>query len=155
MKNFKEDKVIIALVVIFLVGTIGFNLENYTGNLLKLQEDKNVPIVSISPSVVTAGEYIEIKVKVRDACVHRTIDFFFDGTEYDGTKKNKGGRKATAIKPGRYKFCKRDYGLVDSSFTLRYKTSPSWDGDYYARVYYWKDRTTKDYVHSYFKVKPN
>jgi hypothetical protein len=151
----KEDKVLIGLLMIFLVGAIGVNLENFTGNFL-LKENGDVPLVTVTPQVLKAGEYVDVNVRVRGACVHPQIEFFFDGVKYDGTRTRPSFSLGDVTKSGRYKFCKNDYGLnKDQSFTVSYKTSPEWDGDYYARVYYWKDKDTKDYLHSYFKVRPN
>ena len=94
-------------------------------------------------------------MQVRNACVDPTIEFFFGGVKYDGTVTSSGGRKAEITKKGRFKFCKNDDDLdADNSFTVTYTTRPDWDGDYYARIYFWKDRDTKDYVNVYFTVKP-
>ena len=154
IKNKKEDKVLIALIVIFLVSIIGFNLNKLTGGIV-IQENKDVPIVTVSPSTIKAGEYVTVNVKVRNACVHPTVELFFSGTKFDGTKTHESFRLGDVTKQGRYKFCKGDYGLKDNSFKVTYKTSAGWGGDYYARVYYWTEDNTKDYVHSYFRVRPN
>ncbi|MBU2639594.1 MAG: hypothetical protein KKG75_02685 [Nanoarchaeota archaeon] len=154
-QKLSEDKVLVALVVIFLVAIIGFNLDKFTGNLT-LQENKDIPIVTVYPSEVKAGEKIYVNVQIRGACVDPTIEFFFSGIKYDGTISRPSFSLGDITKAGRYKFCKGDYGLdIDNSFTVSYQTRPDWDGDYYARVYYWKDRTTKDYLHSYFRMRPN
>ena len=152
--NFSNDKVIIALVTIFLIGLIGTSLSEFTGNLT-LTNNGDIPIVTPLPNEVKAGGKINIKVQVRGACVHPEIEFFFGGVRYNGDKMSSGGRKAEITKKGHYRFCKGDTALdEDNSFTVSYRTRPDWDGDYYARVYYWKDRDTKDFLHSYFKVRP-
>lgn len=153
-KNPSQDKVLIALLIIFLIGFIGTSLSELTGKFT-LQSNEKVPVVTVSPQQIKAGEKINVNVQIRDACVDPTVEFFFGGTNYDGTKVSSGGRKAEVTEKGRFKFCKGDYELdKDNSFTVSYKTRPEWDGDYFARVYYWKDRRTKDYVHAYFVVKP-
>ncbi|MAG52725.1 MAG: hypothetical protein CMH62_02065 [Nanoarchaeota archaeon] len=153
--NFSNDKVLIALVTIFLVGLIGTNLPQFTGNFT-LTNNNDLPIVSTSPERIKAGEKLNINVQVRGACVDPEIELYFGGVRFDGTEDTNGGRKATITKKGRYKFCKNDYELDDTnSFTVSYRTRPDWDGDYFARVYYWEDRTTKDYLHSYFTITPN
>jgi len=152
--NFSNDKVLIALITIFLVAIIGSNLSDFTGNLTFTNNGK-IPIVTSFPSEIKAGEKISINIQVRGACVHPEIEFFFGGVRYNGDIESTGGRKAEVTKKGRFKFCKDDSDLdADNSFTVEYRTRPNWDGDYYARVYYWKDRNTKDFLHSYFKVKP-
>ena len=154
-KTISQDKVLIALLTIFLIGIVGTSLSELTGKIT-LQNNEKVPIVTVSPQKMKAGETVNVNVKVRGACVDPTIEFFFGGTTYDGTKVNSGGRKAEVTEKGRFKFCKGDYELdKDNSFTVSYKTRPEWDGDHFARVYYWKDRRTKDYIHTYFVVKPN
>lgn len=155
VKNLGEDKVLIALVTIFLIGLIGTSLDQFTGNFT-LQTNDNIPIVTIFPQQVIAGEKVNVKVQVRGACVDPTVEFFFGGVKYDGTREGSGGRKAEVTKKGRFKFCNGDYELdKDNTFTVSYQTRPDWSGDYFARVYYWKDKNTKDYLHSYFVVKPN
>tara|TARA_Y100000310_G_C20552292_1_gene748703 strand:- start:632 stop:1108 length:477 start_codon:yes stop_codon:yes gene_type:complete len=153
-KGFENDKVLVALVALLLVGVVGFNLDKFTGNFT-LTENKDIPIVTSFPKEIKAGEKINVNVQVRGACVHPEIEFHFGGVKYDGTTGNTGGRKGTVTEKGKFKFCKGDYELnKDNSFDVDYRTRPDWDGDYYAKVYYWKDRKTKDYVNSYFKVKP-
>ena len=153
-EHLSKDKALVALTEIFLVAIIGFNLNKFTGNLT-LVENKDIPIVTIYPQEIKAGEKIYVNIQVRGACMHPTVEFFFSGIKYDGTVARPSFSLGDTTKQGRYKFCKGDYGLdIDNSFTVAYQSQPDWDGDYYARVYYWKDRTTKDYLHSYFRVRP-
>ncbi len=143
MANFSKDKVLVALVAMFLIGVIGSTFSDLTGNLT-LRTNNDVPIVTTSSSVIGAGSKINVNVQVRGACVHPTVEFYFDGKKYDGTPESTGGRKAEVTKKGRYKFCKGDYGLDDkNSFIVSYRTRPDWDGDYYASVYYWEDKNKK------------
>ncbi|MAF51275.1 MAG: hypothetical protein CMH64_04260 [Nanoarchaeota archaeon] len=152
--NLTNDKVVIGLITIFLIAFIGSNLDQLTGNLT-LTNNGQIPIVKISPNEIKAGEKANVNIQVRGACVHPKVELYFGGVRYDGEVQSSGGRKAEITKKGRFKFCKGDYELdSDNSFTISYRTRPDWDGDYYARVYYWKDRDTKDFLHSYFKVRP-
>jgi hypothetical protein len=154
MANFSNDKVLVALVTMFLVGAIGSTFSDFTGNFA-LRTNNDMPIVTTSPNPVGAGSKINVNVKVRGACVDPTVEFYFGGKKYDGTKESSGGRKADVTKKGKYKFCKGDYELDNKdSFTVSYRTRPDWDGDYYAKVYYWKDKDTKDDLRSYFRVRP-
>lgn len=154
LKNLGEDKVFIALITIFLIGVIGTSIEQFTGNFA-IRVNNDMPIVAVSPRTVTAGEKINVNVIIRGACVNPTVEFYFDGIKSNGERVNSGVRKAEVTQKGRYKFCNGDYELDEkNSFTVSYQTRPDWDGDYFARVYYWKDRNTKDYLHSYFTVKP-
>lgn len=154
LKNLSEDKVLIALLAIFLIGLFGVNMEEFTGRFT-LQTNDDIPIVTVLPQEVKAGEKINVNIKVRGACVDPTVEFYFSGVKYDGERGSSGGRKAEVTHKGRFKFCSEDYELdEDNSFTVSYQTRPNWDGDYFARVFYWKDRNTKDYLHSYFTIKP-
>jgi len=154
LKNLGEDKVFIALITIFLIGAVGTSFEQLTGGFT-LQTNDDIPIVTVFPQEVKAGEKVNVNVKVRGACVDPTVEFYFGGVTYDGERTTSGGRKAEVTQKGRFKFCKDDYELDSvNSFSLSYQTRPEWDGDYFVRVYYWKDKNTKDYLHSYFTVKP-
>ena len=153
-KILSEEKVLVSLIVIFLVAIIGFNLDRFTGNLM-LMENKDIPIVTVYPQDIRAGEKIYVNIQVRGACVDSTVDFFFSGVKYDGSSERSSLRLGDAAKPGRYRYCLGDSGLdIDNSFTVSYQTRPDWDGEYYARVYYWPNSKTRDYLHSYFGVRP-
>ena len=133
---------------------MGTSMEQFTGSFT-VRVNGDMPIVTVSPRTITAGEKIDINVGVRGACVDPTVELYFDGVKSDGERIGSGGRKAEVTQKGRYKFCDGDYELDDTnSFTVSYQTRPDWDGEYYSRVYYWMDKDTKDYVHSYFTVKP-
>lgn len=158
-QNIKVKKqLLIIIVLILLIAIIGFNFEKITGGVIKHQ----YPIVKVYKSgypqqnEVKAGDKVTVQVQVGDYCVSPELSFYFSGVTYAGEKKSAGPRLATATKKGSSRICKGDT-LLDSknTFTVDYRTSPVWDGDYYARVYFWKDRTTKDYLNVYFKVKPS
>ncbi len=154
LKNLGEDKVFIALLTIFLIGAIGTSFEQLTGGFT-LQSNEDIPIVTVFPNEVKAGEKVNVNVKVRGACVVPKVEFYFGGVTYNGERTSSGGRKAEVTQKGRFKFCKDDYELDSTNaFSLSYQTRPDWDGDYFVRVYYWTNKNTKDYLHSYFTVKP-
>ena len=71
-KNLGEDKVLIALITIFLIGFIGTSLNQFTGNFT-LQTNEDIPIVTVSPQQAVAGEKVDVKVQVRGACVDPTV----------------------------------------------------------------------------------
>jgi hypothetical protein len=150
----KDDKVLVGLITVFVVGLLGSNLLGITGNF-SLTNNSQVPIVSSSQGVIKAGEKIDINIQVRGACVDPKVKFYFTGTKYDGRDFSNKVFEEQVVHNGRYKYCQGDYGLdKNNGLTVSYRTRPDWDGEYHARVYYWVDRTTKDYVDTYFKVQP-
>lgn len=151
----EKNKVIIAFVVLVLLALIGFNFDEITG---KVTTKNLIPSVTAFPSEVKAGEMINIKIKPRDACVDPEVGFYFSGKKSDGSIVSSGGRKAVQQPEnvGAFKVCKGDAGILDpdGSFTVSQRTRPEWDGEYYAKIYYWKDRKTKDSINAYFTVNP-
>ncbi len=157
-----EDKnILIAIVLIVLIALIGFNFEKVTGETIRHQ----IPIASAyktnfpEQNEVKAGEKITVQVQVGDFCVDPEIGFYFGGITYAGEKTTSGGRKGTVTQKGHFKLCKGDVTLDSRNrFEIEYQTKPEWDGDHYARIYYYNepdgDRTHKDYINVYFKVKP-
>lgn len=148
----ERNKIIIGAVAIVLIALIGFNFNNITGNVV----GSLVPDVTVYPSTVKAGEKINIKVKPNKGCVDPEIGFYFSGKLSDGSMTSSGGRKGTVTHKGGYKVCKGN-GLIldkDGTFTVSYRTEPGWDGEHFAKIYYWKDRNTKDYVNARFNVLP-
>ena len=155
-------QILITIVLIALIALIGFNFEKITGGVIK----HSYPIVTAyrvdsngkelpEQNVLTAGETVKVKVKVGDYCVAPEISFYFGGVTYAGEKKSAGPRIVTVTQKGSSRICKGDSYLINKdTFTVEYSTRPNWNGDYYARVYFWKDRSTKDYLNVYFKVKP-
>ncbi len=153
----EKKGILVVMILIALIALIGFNFEKITGSFVK----NKFPIVGVyktnfpEQNELKAGDPITIQVKVGEYCVNPKISFYFAGKTYAGEIKPAGVRQATVTQKGHFKLCKGDAALDDkNTFTLDYKTKPDWDGDYYARVYYWKDRTTEDYVNAYFRVKP-
>lgn len=150
-------QILITIVLIALIAFLGFNFEKITGGVIKHQ----YPIVKVyktnypQQNEVKAGDKITVEVKVGDYCVVPEISLYFGGVTYTGEKKSAGPRIATVTKKGSSRICKGET-VLDSknTFKVDYQTRPEWDGDYYARVYFWKDRSTKDYLNVYFKVKP-
>ena len=151
-------KILISIVLIALIAFLGFNFEKITGGVIK----HSYPIVKVyqtnypQQNEVKAGGQITVEVKVGDYCVAPEISLYFGGVTYAGEKKSSGPRIATVTKKGSSRICKGET-VLDSkdTFTVQYSTRPNWNGDYYARVYFWKDRSTKDYLNVYFKVKPS
>jgi hypothetical protein len=152
----EKNKALMAFVVLVLLALIGFNFDAITG---KVTTGKNlVPSVTAVPIEIKAGDMIDIKIKPRDGCVDPEVGFYFSGKNIDGTITSSGGRKAVQQPEnvGAFKVCKRDKSILDSdgSFTVSQRTRPEWSGEYFAKIYYWKDRKTKDSVNVYFTVKP-
>ena len=150
--NMERNKVLIGAIAVVLIAIIGFNFNNIVGNATK----SLAPDVTVFPSTVKAGEKINIKVKPNRGCVDPEVGFYFSGKLNDGSITSSGGRKGTVAHKGGYKVCKGD-GLIlnkDGTFTVSYRTEPIWDGEHFAKVYYWKDRSTKDSVNGYFNVLP-
>ncbi len=148
----EKNKILIGVVAIVLIALIGFNFGSITGNVT----GGLTPEVTVFPSTVKAGEKINIKVKPNKGCVDPEIGFYFSGKLTDGRITSSGGRKGTVTHKGGYKVCKGD-GLIldkDGTFTVSYKTEPIWDGEHFAKVFYWKDRNTKDSKNIYFNVLP-
>ncbi len=148
----EKNKILIAAIAIVLIALIGFNFNNITGKAA----GSLMPDVTVFPGTVKAGEKINIKVKPNKGCVDPEIGFYFSGKLSDGSITSSGGRKGVVTHKGGYKVCKGD-GLIldkDGTFTVSYRTEPIWDGEYYAKVFYWKDRNTKDSINAYFNVLP-
>ena len=146
----ERNKIILVSVGIVLLALIGFNFNNLTGRAT----GNLFPDVTVFPGKVNAGEIVEVKVKPRIGCVDPEISFYYTGKDSSGIVSSSGGRKGTVTQKGGFKICNNDKGILnpDGSFTVRYRTEPGWDGEYYAKVYYWKDRNTKDYINAYFNV---
>ena len=148
----KRDQIIIGVVAIVLIALIGFNFNNITGKAT----GSLMPDVTVYPGTVKAGEKINIKVKPKIGCVDPEIGFYFSGKLSDGSMTSSGGRKGTVTHKGGYKVCKGD-GLIldkDGTFTVSYRTEPIWDGEHFAKIFYWKDRSTKNSMNAYFNVVP-
>lgn len=148
----EKNKLIIGVIAVILIAVIGFNFGNLTGKVTKNLS----PDATVYPNVVKAGEKINVKVKPNNGCVDPEIGFYFSGKLSDGSITSSGGRKGVVSHKGGYKVCKND-GLIldrDGTFTVSYKTEPGWDGEHFAKVYYWKNRNTKDSVNAYFNVLP-
>jgi len=137
---------------IVLVAVIGFNFDKITGDVTR----DLIPSVTAFPAEVTAGEKINIKVRPNNGCVDPELGIYFSGVKSDGTHEGSSGRRAVVTQKGGFSICKNSKGILDpdNTFTVNYQTRPEWDGEYYAKVFYWKDRTTKDSVNVYFDVKP-
>ena len=148
----EKNNIVILIVAIVLVAVIGFNIDDITGEAVK----NLAPDVTVYPVTVKAGEKINIKVKPNKGCVDPEVGFYFSGKLNDGSITSSGGRKGTVTQKGGYKICKGE-GLIldkDGTFTVSYRTEPIWDGEYFAKIYYWKDRSTKDSMNAYFNVLP-
>ncbi len=148
----EKNNIVILIVAIVLVAVIGFNIDDITGEAVK----NLAPDVTVYPGTVKAGEKINIKVKPNKGCVDPEVGFYFSGKLNDGSITSSGGRKGTVTQKGGYKICKGE-GLIldkDGTFTVSYRTEPIWDGEYFAKIYYWKDRSTKDSMNAYFNVLP-
>lgn len=148
----EKNHFLIIGVAIILIALIGFNFDNITGEVTK----NLMPDVTAYPQTLKAGEMINIKVRPRNGCVDPEIGFYFSGRLSDNSITSSGGRKSVVIQKGGYKICKGD-GLIldkDGTFTVSYRTEPIWDGEYFAKVFYWKDRNTKSSVNIYFNVLP-
>ncbi len=148
----ERNQIIIGVVAAVLIALVGFNFSGVTG-----QVTGNLsPDITVYPNTVKAGEKINIKVKPKRGCVDPEIGFYFSGKLSDGSMTSSGGRKGTVTHKGGYKVCKGD-GLIldkDGSFTVSYRTEPVWDGEHFAKIFYWKDRSTKDSMNAYFNVIP-
>ena len=141
------------VVAIVLLAVIGFNFEDITGNAVK----DLAPSVTIYPTDVNAGEKVNIKVRPNNGCVDPEIGLYFSGVKSDSTVDiGSNLRKTTITQKGGFSICKNSKGILDpdGTFTLSYKTEPNWDGDYYAKIFYWKDRKTKESINVYFSVNP-
>ncbi|MBS3151276.1 hypothetical protein J4443_02765 [Candidatus Woesearchaeota archaeon] len=148
----ERNKILIGAIAIVLIALIGFNFNSITGNVVGNLK----PDVTVFPGTVKAGEKINIKVKPNKGCVDPEIGFYFSGKLSDGTIRSSGGRKGVVTHKGGYKVCKGN-GLIldkDGTFTVGYRTEPNWDGEHFAKIFYWKDRNTKDSVNAYFNVLP-
>ncbi len=150
----EKNKILIVFVVLVLLALIGFNFDIITGRVT----GNLIPEVTAFPGEVKPGEMINIKIRPREGCVDPEVGFYFSGKNLDGSITSSGGRKAVqkAERVGAFKVCKRDKRILDSdgSFTVTQRTRPEWAGEYFAKIYYWKDRKTKDSVNVYFTVKP-
>lgn len=146
------NKILIWFVAIVLIALIGFNFDSITG-----KATKNLPPdVTVFPETVKAGEKINIKVRPRNGCVDPEIGFYFSGKYSDGSIGSSGGRKGVVRHKGGYKVCKNDMLILDDdgTFTVSYRTEPGWDGEYFGKIFYWKDRKTKESMNAYFNVLP-
>lgn len=149
----EKSKIIIIAAIVVLAAVIGLNFDKITGGATR---GILMPTVTIYPMIVNAGEDVNIKVKPNKGCVDPEIGLYFSGRDSQGNVGSSGGRKASITQKGGFKICKGD-GLIldkDGTFTVQYTTRPEWDGEYFAKVEYWKDRTTKDSINAYFKVNP-
>jgi len=138
---------------IVLLAVIGFNFDDITGNVTK----NLVPSVTIYPTSVNAGEKVNIKIRPNNGCVDPEIGLYFSGVKSDSTVDTGSNlRQAVITQKGGFSICKNSKGILDpdGTFTLSYKTEPNWDGDYYAKIFYWKDRKTKESINVYFSVNP-
>jgi len=148
----EKNHILIIVVGIVLVALIGFNFDNITGEATK----NLMPDVTAYPQTIKAGEMINIKVRPRNGCVDPEIGFYFSGKLSDDSIVSSGGRKGVVTQKGGYKICKGD-GLIldkDGTFTVSYRSEPGWDGEYFGKVFYWKDRNKKDSINIYFNVLP-
>lgn len=153
----KNKKILIIAILILAISLLSLNFEKITGFASK----QPLPEVTVykenypKQNELNAGEKITIAVKVKDACVIPEIELRAGSKTYSGTSRPASVRQATVTQKGHVKICKNDVVLdKEKKFYLTYKTKPDWDGDYFARVYYWKERNTKEYIDAYFKVKP-
>lgn len=147
----ERDKIFMGVAAIVLLAIIGFNFDGITGNAsLNL-----VPDITIYPKDITAGEIISIKVKPNSACVDPEISLYFSGVNSDSSVTSSGGRKATVTQKGGFSICKNSKQILDpdGTFTVTYQTRPDWDGQYYAKIFYWKDKKTQDSINGYFNVE--
>ncbi|MEK6952606.1 MAG: hypothetical protein AABX29_06335 [Nanoarchaeota archaeon] len=148
----EKNKVFIGIAAIVLIALIGFNFSGITGNVV----GGSAPDVTAFPGTVKAGEKINIKVKPNNGCVDPEVGFYFSGRLSDGSITSSGGRKGVVTQKGGYKVCKRDNLILDKdgTFTVGYRTEPGWDGEHFAKIFYWKNRDTKDSINIYFNVLP-
>ena len=141
------------VVAIVLLAVIGFNFEDITGNAVK----DLAPSVTIYPTDVNAGEKVNIKIRPNNVCVDPEIGLYFSGVKSDSTVDTGSNlRQAVITQKGGFSICKNSKGILDpdGTFTLSYKTELNWDGDYFAKIFYWKDRKTKESINVYFSVNP-
>jgi hypothetical protein len=150
----ERNKMFIGIAALVFIAIIGFNFDAITGKTI----GELAPSVTVHPETVKAGGMVDIKIRPRNGCVDPEVGFYFSGRLSDGSIMSSGGRKAVqqANNVGAFKVCKRDLGILDAdgSFTVSQRTRPEWDGEYYAKIFYWKDRKTKDSINVYFNVIP-
>lgn len=84
----KRKNIIFGISVIILIALIGFNLNKMTGESVK-EDPSKVPVVSVFPTEVKAGEKITAVVKLRGYCVSEYLEVFEREPYPDGDFKIK------------------------------------------------------------------
>lgn len=121
----KNNRVLVAVILLIFVTLLSFNLNTITGSLTK---DKNVPYVSISPKLIDAGQRITVSVRTgklgindkaciyddssRKSCTNAVCDGNYKcySTDKDPLKFNFG--TSTSLEPGVHSVCVWDYELA-------------------------------------------
>tara|TARA_Y100000310_G_C20552292_1_gene748702 strand:- start:159 stop:629 length:471 start_codon:yes stop_codon:yes gene_type:complete len=133
----EPKNVLIALVFLLLISFFSFNFEEITG----FQVKNLAPLVTVTPNEVKAGQPIQIKIKINEACIDPELEFLpvnglrkdsriFKPTEDDCADQNYRSCKGA-------KYCKGD--LVNDEMIMTYYTLPSWKvspGQYAVRIRY-------------------
>ncbi len=159
----KNENIIIALIFLAIVALFAFNFDKITGFAPKTII---APTVKTSPSIIKPGEKINIEIKINQACVDPTFEFYpvredSRGATIIGTRKatkfyspdigdcKRISTKGAKIPCGSSKYCKDD--LKNNKIKTTFKTYSDWSGNYILRVYYW-DEGKKEFIDSQFKI---
>ncbi|MBU2639593.1 MAG: hypothetical protein KKG75_02680 [Nanoarchaeota archaeon] len=149
----KPQNIIIALVFLLVISFFSFNFEKVTGNPIKL----TAPTVTVNPgNGVTAGQPIQVKIKINDYCLDPTIELYYKGLRKDTrtympTEDDCAGQNFYSCRGSKY--CKGNLKNDEAIYT--YYTLPSWKvnpGLYTVRVYYIEKPGQSRYQEPYVEV---
>lgn len=126
---------VVSILALFIVALVGFNFENMTSGAIRSTKTT----VNVFPKFLNAGQYVTVNVNPGRECVNSVVGFYDDS----------GLRRATA------KTEVESPKKVCQAFSVRYKTSPSWQpgedesGIFIVKVF---DYEKENYVTSAFTI---
>ncbi len=131
-----NNKNLITIVLLIVAGIVILSYTNSTGFVSKEGKTK-IMVSAANPPEINAGEeiYITIEPGVKG----------YDGNTLDLYQKGTLGKKTIAAEV-KVQYCG---STCKEKRTLKYRTSTSWSGTYYASV---KDLSTKKVVETSFRV---
>ena len=136
----KNNKNLITIVLLIVVGIVILGYSNNTGFVSKEGKTK-IMVSAVSPPEINAGEEIYITIKPGTKG--------YDGNSLDVYQKiGSLGKYKKVVAEVKVQYCG---SKCTEERVLKYRTSSSWSGIYYASV---KDSSTGKVVETSFKVVP-
>lgn len=151
----KLSNIVIAAIFLVLISLFSLNFEKLTGYVPK---QESIPIVSVLPESVKAGEQVEIRIKVNKFCIDPKIEVVSknglhkDDIKYMPNEDECATQDFHTCKSNKY--CQGN--IKEDVLKIKYKTEANSKGDYKIRVRYierpGQDRFDEPFVEAGFTV---